>query len=53
MYPDTKEGRLYTMRMKSLKIHREALSLSGFDVGVLKLYPSNLGKIDIPLFVLN
>jgi len=53
MFPDTKEGRKYNLRIKTLKIHKEALSLSGFDLEVLKLYPSNLGKTTIPIFVMN
>jgi hypothetical protein len=39
-------------RLQKVRIHRDALSLHGFNMDVLKAYPHNVDNIDVPTFVL-
>ena len=50
--PDTKEGRKFVQKMQSLKVHKEALNLNGFDLESLKIYPLKAEHITVPEFLL-
>ena len=50
--PDTKEARAHEDKMQSIKIHKDAIDLQGFDIELLKDYPKNHTEGDIPSFLL-
>lgn len=51
--PDTKEARAYEDKMQSIKIHKDALTIHGFDMELLTGYPSNHKEGDIPTFLIS
>ena len=38
--------------MQSIKIHKDAIDLQGFDIELLKDYPKNHAEGDIPSFLI-
>jgi len=50
--PDSKEERQYEERVKTLRIHKDAINLHGFDMELLKNYPHKLAAGDVPVFLL-
>ena len=50
--PDTREARAYEDRVRSIKIHKDALELHGFDLEVLESYPHKTREGDVPTFLL-
>ena len=50
--PDTREARAYEDRLRSIKIHKDALELHGFDLHVLESYPHKTRDGDVPTFLL-
>ena len=38
--------------MQSIKIHKDAIDLQGFDIELLKDYPKNHSEGDIPSFLI-
>ena len=52
MYADSKEGRKQVNLIKNIKIHRAAITLTGFNLDILKLYPKNINEVGVPVFVI-
>mgnify|MGYP006893269142 CR=1 FL=1 len=52
MYADSKEGRKQVNLIKNIKIHRAAITLTGFNLDILKLYPKNIKEVGVPVFVI-
>lgn len=49
---ESREERDKLDRLKKVKIHRDALSLHGFNMEILKTYPLNGKNVDVPTFLL-
>ena len=50
--PDTKEARAHEEKIRSIKIHKDALDMHGFDMQILESYPHRVRDGDVPTFLL-